>query len=418
MKIENLQVGMEFKNWKALCEALEVESKPSGNSRDAQAKQFKKYFDWTKQGQRITITEIKKNYNLSLNNNNITKDNNVVFSESETLSMYDSIVNQIQGNSLRDLIAKSIINQLYLELTELGQVGFRDAWFATDAKLYKATGMISDSHYYAIRNPKRFCNEVNDLTEDNLEEVLDHIKVNGEWLNKQRSRVLKYLANDLHLITYYQNAYFLIMRTTRIRNGKAYTDEEYYYPTLDELEWINKDVIPSVMREHKDKNGNEYTSMQKIKYDNKDKEFYQEWVPEYINRKLPTGWGYVTGIYKCHRIGFSQKIIEQAVQTNMKLLADEKATLDKIAQCTLEETRKQVTDNRDKQCEKRHDQAVRGTMRYDDETTREIRCRESYIGVGYVVNRECHSNKSSYTDFTKYNKQNKGKTIISKVEQN
>ena len=58
MKIEKLTVGETYKNWKALCEVLEVKAKPSGNSRDAQARDFKQYFDWTKQGQKITITEI------------------------------------------------------------------------------------------------------------------------------------------------------------------------------------------------------------------------------------------------------------------------------------------------------------------------------------------------------------------------
>lgn len=416
MNIDNIKVGMEFKNYKALCEFLEEQVK-AGKSKQLQLKRWKEYFDWDNIGNKYTITEIKNLTPVVSNYNDIIRDNCDNFQEGETLSIYESIINQIPGNTLKELIAKSIINSLYLELTELGQVGFRDAWFVTDAELYKATGMISNSHYFAIRNPKRFCDKVEGLTEDNLDEVLDHMNVNKEWLKKQRSRVLKYLANDLHLITYTSNAYKLKMRTTRIVNGKAYTntDGEDYFPTLDELEWINKEVIPSVMREHKDDNGNEYTSLNKIKCDGKIQEFYQEWIPSYINKNLPTGWGYVMGVYKCHRIGFSQKIIEQAVQTNMKLLADEKATLDKIAQCTLEETRKQVTDSRNEQSEKRHNKALNGSY---DEQIREIRSRESYIGVGFAVNRECHSNNASYTDFTKYDNQNKGsKMIISKVEQ-
>ena len=413
MKIENINIGDTFKSYKALCESLEEPVK-SGKSKALQLKQWQEYFTWTNSGNKYIITDIKKLAPVVSNYISLIKDNSANFQESDTLSMYDSIINQIQGNSLRDLIAKSIINNLYLELTELGQVGFKEAWWVTDAELYRVTGMISNSHYYAIRNPKRFCNRVEGLTEDNLNEVLDHMTVNREWLNKQRDRVLKYLANDLHLITYTSNAYFLVMRTTRIRNGIAFTDSEFYYPTLDELEWINKKVIPSTMREHLDSNGNEYTSLSKMKQDGKMQKFYQEWVPEYINKNLPTGWGYVTGLYKCHRIGFSQDIIEKAVHTNMKLIADEKATLDMIAQSITEGTRKQVTDNRDKQCEKRHIQALNGTSRCDEET-RLVRCRESYIGVGFAVNRECHSNEASYTDYTRYDR-SRNKTIISKVE--
>ena len=413
MKIENLQVGMEFKNWNYLCETLGVEPRPSGKARKPQEKEFKKYFDWTKQGQKIIITEIKKS-TCCPELNKLIKDNEVLFSENESLSMYENIINQIEGNSLKQLIAKSIINQLYLQVNQVGKVGFKDCWWVTDAELYKATGMISDSHFYAIRNPKRFCEKMPELTENNLDEVLDHMGVNKEWLKKQRSRVLKYLVNDLHLITHYENAYFFIMKTTRIINHTAYTDEEYYYPTLDELEWINKDVIPKVMRQHKDANGKEYTSLVKIKYDGKIKEFYQEWLPKYLNSNLPTGWGIVTGIYKCHRIGFSQDVIECAVNSNMKLLTQERKILDEIANSIIEMTRSEITEIRNKQAEKRYEKAM--TDKCDSEETREIRCRESYIGVGYVVNKECHSNEASYKDYTQ--KHNYEKTIVSKIIEN
>lgn len=449
MNINNIKVGDTYKNWKALCEALKVEPMPSGNKRDAQAKGFKQYFDWTKQGQKIIITEIydeikervdgrKKTTNTKselspISNSNIIRDNEnnkcSFFKESDivrsrlqeemeldiedsSLSIYNNIIKQIEGNTLRDLIAKSIINQLYLQLTRIGRIGFGEAWWVTDAELYKATGMISDSHYYAIRNPMRFCNEMEELTSDNYYEVLDHMGVNREWLKKQRARVLKYLADDLHLISHTSNAFRLVMRTTRIRNGMAYTDEEDYLPTLDELEWINTSVIPTVMRQHKDKNGKEYTSLNKIKNDGKIKEFYQEWLPNYINENLPTGWGYVVNIYKCHRIGFSKEVIECAVNSNMRLLVQEKEILDEIANSITENIKTQITDNRNEQSEKRHKQAVNGTAKCDD-ATKEIRCRESYIGVGFVVARECHSSEASYKDFTNYTQR---KTIVSTVE--
>lgn len=407
LKIENIKVGNTYKSYKSLCEELEEPVK-TGKSKQLQLKRWKEYFDWNNIGNKYVITEIKKLSPVVSNYIDLIKDKCDNFSDGETLSMYDSIINKISGNSLRDLIAKSIINNLYLELTELGQVGFKEAWWVTDAELYRATGMISNSHYYAIRNPVRFCNKIPELTDDNLDEVLDHMNVNRGWLNKQRDRVLKYLSDDLHLITYYQNAYFFVMRTTRIRNQTAFTNEEYYYPTLDELEWINKDVIPKVMKLH------DYTSLAKIKNDGKIKEFYQEWLPKYINDNLPTGWGFVTGVYKCHRIGFSQDVIEYAVNNHMKLIADEKATLNMIAQCAVEGIRKNITDDRNTQSEKRHIQALNGTSRCDEET-RLVRCRESYIGVGFVVNRECHSNVASYTDFTKYDR-SKGQTIISRME--
>ena len=431
MKIENLKVDMEFKSYRALCEFLEEPVK-TGNAKKAQLKKWQECFTWSNIGNKFIITDIKvvhSDNGLSLIKN-IIKDNEgeqwTTFTDTNILHLrlqeemeieiaesglhtYENIINQIEGSSLKQLIAKSIINQLYLQVSQVGEVGFKDCWWVTDAELYKATGMISDSHYYAIRNPKRFCDTMSELTEDSLDEVLDHIGVNREWLSKQRSRVLEYLTNDLHLITHYENAYFFVMKTTRIRNHTAHTDEEYYYPTLDELEWINKDVFPKVMRQHKDKNGKEYTSLVKIKNDGKIKEFYQEWLPQYINSNLPTGWGIVTGVYKCHRIGFSQDVIECAVKNNMGLTIQEIEILDEIANSTVETTRNRITDDRNKQAKKRHEQALKGDYK---EEKRKIRSRESYIGIGYVVNRELHSNESSYVDFSNYRSK---KTIISKV---
>lgn len=53
-----LAVGQGFKNYKALCNALGQQPK-RGNSRDAQVKEFKRYFDWeTPKGQQCVITVI------------------------------------------------------------------------------------------------------------------------------------------------------------------------------------------------------------------------------------------------------------------------------------------------------------------------------------------------------------------------
>lgn len=57
MNINNIKVGDTYKNWKALCEALGVEPK-SASYKAKQERDFKQYFNWEKQGQKITITEI------------------------------------------------------------------------------------------------------------------------------------------------------------------------------------------------------------------------------------------------------------------------------------------------------------------------------------------------------------------------
>lgn len=54
----NLKVGQVVKNYKELCALLEEEFKQGGDSRKAQLKEFARYFEWEKSGQKFLITDI------------------------------------------------------------------------------------------------------------------------------------------------------------------------------------------------------------------------------------------------------------------------------------------------------------------------------------------------------------------------
>ena len=86
MKIENLTVGTTYKNWKALCEALEVEPK-SGSYKQKQERDFKQYFNWEKQGQKITVTEI---YNEVQEREDKRKDNGKSEASKQALEQHRS----------------------------------------------------------------------------------------------------------------------------------------------------------------------------------------------------------------------------------------------------------------------------------------------------------------------------------------
>ena len=57
MRLENIKEGSVFKNWKVLCEVLDVEPKSDGY-RAKQEREFKCYFNWEKEGRKIIITEV------------------------------------------------------------------------------------------------------------------------------------------------------------------------------------------------------------------------------------------------------------------------------------------------------------------------------------------------------------------------
>lgn len=54
----NLKIGQVVKNYKELCALLGEEFKQGGDSRKAQLKEFARYFEWEKSGQKFLITDI------------------------------------------------------------------------------------------------------------------------------------------------------------------------------------------------------------------------------------------------------------------------------------------------------------------------------------------------------------------------
>lgn len=59
MEIENLTEGMEIKNYKELCNILNIKTK-AGNSKKSQLKELERYCNYIKEGNRFIIKEIYK----------------------------------------------------------------------------------------------------------------------------------------------------------------------------------------------------------------------------------------------------------------------------------------------------------------------------------------------------------------------
>ena len=78
MKIENLKVGQVVKNYKSLCELLDIEAK-GGASKIAQHKEFDRYFEYEKQGHKYIITKIYENPKERIDNR--MNGNNTVFAD-------------------------------------------------------------------------------------------------------------------------------------------------------------------------------------------------------------------------------------------------------------------------------------------------------------------------------------------------
>lgn len=152
MKIENLKVGTTYKNWKALCEALEVEAK-SASYKQKQERDFKQYFNWEKQGQKITITEI---YSAVQEREDGRKDN--TFTE-----RYEQ-----ESFFKEDELQLAILWTLGLRAYESGwKETTKQPAYIPSNELYIAIGLCNDffkgltanQHYYTTTNSKTDVNK-------------------------------------------------------------------------------------------------------------------------------------------------------------------------------------------------------------------------------------------------------------------
>ena len=119
MKIENLEVGMIIKNYKVLCELLEVEPTSGGNAKKNQLREVSRYCKFHKDGNKFIIDEIYQEARPKKIDNRINNKggNNMKYCDDiETLILH--ILEEHEGNEVnlstnQLLCALNMINKNY-----------------------------------------------------------------------------------------------------------------------------------------------------------------------------------------------------------------------------------------------------------------------------------------------------------------
>lgn len=160
MTIENLKVGMTIKNYNELCGLLGVEPKPSNNTngRKAHHKEFKRYFNYTKQGQNYIITEICEVVKKKVDNRE--KGGNAIYKEDFRRLMIYMLYNDKRENIL---ISKGSLYQAMNLVNENYKLGKQDT-----KKLSKIIEVPKEyiSDFYGENNKK-----IRETTERNLKSL-------------------------------------------------------------------------------------------------------------------------------------------------------------------------------------------------------------------------------------------------------
>lgn len=174
MKIENLQVGNVYKNYKALCEVLEIPVKSGGDSKKAQIKELEHYVSFEKQGNGFLITEIK------------------------------DVTESYEQSKIRDDVYNHLVQMLILD--KLATTG--STFITTTNKMCEEFNVVNGNYRLGKMNKQYKSNEL----DINYDIVLDYYNTTNVRLNEMVKTALKNLENK-RLLKHYN--------VTMVREGKT-----------------------------------------------------------------------------------------------------------------------------------------------------------------------------------------------------
>lgn len=374
-------IGEEV-TYKNLCELMNWKY-DTGNTKKAQLKALAKVVEFEivgeKKGQKIKFIKLKKGLDL------------------------DYIKEQINQQDLTSLIMKSILEQVYFQ-TKNGDLSLHDDWFVTNRELSHLVGLTTENFQYIENDIERYSYKKDyDVTV-----VKDITQINKTYVNRKISNALKKLSQGgCHLITWTPYAYkFKVEYVQKVDNGVGLKKTKILEPTLDTIEWMNKVVIPRVLREFGTSNMSDINGNPKLK-----REFWErvpQWIKEnclrysYKNPQLKDLLS-CKQVAMCHRIGFDDELIEETYNDKeWQLTTEERELLDNLflaleveEQLTKGEVKLQIVSTLEKTLVERHEHEKDLQDKGEFREKYWFRAEEEYILTGKLIIKDCHN----YSDY-------------------
>lgn len=268
---DKLEVGMVFKNYKAMCEHLEEPVKTGGRNRELQEIEWHEYFNWNSEGHKRIITEvIDKEYTKIVNKRN------TVFKDSITTIVLNILYNSEHNPYIR---TKNGLNT---------SIGITNSKFQE----YYSNGVARAR--YAKENNHLFFS-------------VDDFFTRTASNNKNRlTRVLDDLSKR-DFVTY-KNSYILVNKS---KNGF-----DIYRQTTEEEETTVRDLRRKLLNEMK------MESLSDVFKKGQQDIFYKKLNP-IISEKLEVDW-----YYPVVSIAYNSKLVEDYLIENDAVLSDEQLSVE------------------------------------------------------------------------------------------
>lgn len=250
MKIENLKVGQVFKNYKDLCNELEVEHK-AGKSKQLQIKDWYRYFSYSKEGHKFIVNEVYKTPIKKIDNRGKDskygefvqllvldllaqcKSDNVSISRNKLMlainminSNYGTCSENVRKLSIYANIDERVVydfyntnNSNFKSTVETALKNLMDKRIIWVDMVTKVAVKDSKIHRIATRTEKVQILDIEKLVLNELGyKNVSQVRVSGEWKKfKNRTRTLLNFQSD---INYYYSAYNITVNEKYIDNER------------------------------------------------------------------------------------------------------------------------------------------------------------------------------------------------------
>lgn len=324
---------------------------------------------------------------------------------------YEKIREELKGHNLQSLIQRSIIEQLKNQIIDMEQ-GDVDSWYVTKKELYNAIGVHSRHRDHVVRNLVKF-SEKYKLDRECVNDIVDN---NRRYIRDNVNRALRSLEYE-HGLIHKTDSYVIVVKEcvgnieliAEQGTGVVTEVERRINATSDITSFIKTSVIPNVKQELRIKNLNI------LKYDRELRSRFWRRIPEWINEhsndllydKTPKYSFDVqqltncVAVYECYRIAFSQEVIQKECSSNESLSVEELNLIEVLFSLSElgTDNKETITDLLDTLFAILEKNARnRKSEGYTNEKYT-FRVTDDYDKASHIVNRECHSNRSSYTNF-------------------
>lgn len=226
MNVENLSVNQRIKNYKELCNILNIDVK-SGNTKKAQFKELERFVKYEKDGNSFIIKEI---YDIPL----MRKDNRIYNKGTSTRGKESKVITSGIQYQILNIMIKNLDHKVNLYDDSLSNM---QSYYFNISTLYYAVGLVNNQYYYGKSNYTK----VSSAHNIPYEHVKDFFSLTNDKLDYYVKKALDELHNK-RIITFFKTK-ALHFQAIQISKDAIEKNDSFSAEITNTTEYANKNQL-------------------------------------------------------------------------------------------------------------------------------------------------------------------------------